>query len=88
VQVKSGPGDSSTGSAFRLDRSALPGPVHRFTVSRSGSDSLHEHDAMPMASLSGSDDGTPMHQRRCLRHQSAFSSTVEVGGMPPDGNAA
>jgi len=40
MQMKSGPGESLTGSAERLDRGASPGPVHGFTLSTNGRDSL------------------------------------------------
>jgi hypothetical protein len=37
---ENGPGDCFAGSARRLDRSGKPGPFHRFTISKSGRDSL------------------------------------------------
>ena len=61
MQVKAGPSDALAGNAKRLDCGALPGPVHRFTVSKSGRDSLGADGAMDRLGLSRAEMGTIVH---------------------------
>jgi len=61
--MKDGPGGSPAGSATRLDCGASPGPVYRFTVSKSGRDSLRPDDATGSLGLSCAETGTIVHFR-------------------------
>lgn len=61
MQVKNGPDKWPAGSARRLDRRAKPGPFLRFTVSRSGNDSLRTDDGMGRRGLSRAEMGTIVH---------------------------
>lgn len=69
--MKPGPGDIKTGSAERLDRGVSPGPDHRFTVSRSGRDSLRRNGGTTRQHLSPAAMGTIVHPSvdRCGRQQ-------------------
>jgi hypothetical protein len=58
---ENGPGHCSARSAKRLDRGALPGPFHSFTVSKSGRDSLPTDSGMQRHRLSRFEKGTIVH---------------------------
>lgn len=58
---ENGPSSCFAGSAKRLDRSCKPGPFHRFTISKSGRDSLPGDGGMQRDRLSRFEKGTIVH---------------------------
>lgn len=79
-----GPGDIKTGSAERLDRGAWPDPDHRFTVSKSGRDSLRRNGGTARRHLSRAAMGTMVHLSvdKCGRQQLV---SVEFQRAAPQG---
>lgn len=62
TQVRDWRGNCIAGSAKRLDRGKMPGPFHKFTVSRSGRDSLRGDDRTSRHGLSYMEMGTFVHR--------------------------
>ncbi len=76
ARVKPGPGDINTGSAERLDRGASLGPDHRFTVSKSGRDSLRQNDGTAKQHLSRAAMGTNVPPYQSTGSYSGFASAL------------
>ena len=75
-------GDLSAGDIRRLDRSITPGPVHGFTVSKSGRDSLQADDGMVQPRLSRVETGTIVPICRCQGPRIQWISKVNCGAEP------
>lgn len=61
--MKIGPGICHAGSVRHFDRSVMPGPVYRFSTSRSGRDLRHRDDYMGRRGLYRAEMGTFVHFR-------------------------
>lgn len=81
MQVNDGLGGGIAGSAGCLDRMEPPGPHHRFTVSKSGRDSLRQNGGTARQNLSPAAMGTNVHPGRNLNH--AFPKPVVLAMFPP-----
>ncbi len=81
--MKDGPGNSSAGSARRLDCAVKPGPFHRFTISRSGRVSLRRDNATGHRHLSRFEMGTFVHPVRAGFQRRAFDlpAATASGGI-------